>query len=262
MKSLFKSPKVIIGMVHLKAMPGFPGYCGSLQEIMDFAVNDVTALEKGGVDGLIVENIFNRPREKTVGPETVAPMTLILREVVKAVKIPVGVKVLFNSFKEQIAMANVTGAHFVRISVWVDATVTTAGVIEGCAAEAIRYRKMIGAEKIKVLADVHIKHGAQLAYRPIEHSAADAVGSGMADGVVVTGQRTGQPTSLEDVAAVRSVVDGKLLLVGSGVTADTVHHFLEYADGAIVGTHFKVDGILANPVDEVRVKRLIEGIRS
>ena len=84
----------------------------------------------------------------------------------------------------------------------------------------------------------------------------------MADGVVVTGQRTGQPTSLEDVAAVRSVVDGKLLLVGSGVTADTVHHFLEYADGAIVGTHFKVDGILANPVDEVRVKRLIEGIRS
>jgi membrane complex biogenesis BtpA family protein len=261
MKSLFKNPKVIIGMVHLKAMPGFPGYCGSLQEIVDLAVNDATALEKGGVDGLIIENIFNRPREKTVGPETVAPMTLILKEVVDAVKIPVGVKVLFNSFKEQIAMANVTGANFVRISVWVDTTVTVAGVIEGCAAEAIRYRKMIGAEQIKVLADVHIKHGAQLAYRPIEHAAADAVGSGLADGVVVTGQRTGQPTNIEDVAAVRSVVDGKLLLVGSGVTVDTVRRFLEDADGAIVGTYFKVDGILTNPVDEGRVRRLVERVR-
>jgi membrane complex biogenesis BtpA family protein len=189
-------------------------------------------------------------------------MTLILKEVVDAVKIPVGVKVLFNSFKEQIAMANVTAANFVRVSVWVDTTVTVAGVIEGCAAEAIRYRKMIGAERIKILADVHIKHGAQLAYRPIEHSAADAIGSGMADGVVVTGQRTGQPTSIEDVAAVRKVADDRLLLVGSGVTLDTVHRFLEYADGAIVGTYFKVDGILTNPVDEDRVRRLVERVRT
>jgi hypothetical protein len=261
MKSLFKNPKVIIGMVHLKAMPGFPGYCGNLQEIIDLAVKDAILLEKGGVDGLIVENIFNRPREKTVGPETVAPMTLILKEVVNAVKIPVGVKVLFNSFKEQIAMAHVTGADFVRVSVWADATVTVAGVIEGCAAEAIRYRKMIDAEKIKILADVHIKHGAQLAFRPIEHTATDTLVSGMADGVVVTGQRTGQPTNIEDVAAVRSVAGGKLLLVGSGITVNTIQSFLEYADGAIVGTYFKVDGVLANPVDQDRVKGLVACVR-
>ena len=261
MKSLFKNPKMIIGMVHLKAMPGFPGYCGSLQEIIDFAVNDATTLEKCGVDGLIVENIFNRPRQKTVGPETVAPMTLILNEVVDSVKIPVGLKVLFNSFKEEIAMANVTGADFVRISVWVDTTVTVAGIIEGCAVEAIRYRKMIDAEQIKILADVHIKHGAQLAYRPIEHTAADAVGSGMADGLVVSGQRTGQPTDIEDVVAVRGVVQDKLLLVGSGVTVETVGSFLKYADGVIVGTYFKVDGVLANPVDEDRVRVLVERVR-
>jgi len=261
MRSLFDNPKVVIGMVHVKAMPGFPGHCGSLQEVMDFAVNDALALEKGGVDGIIVENIFNRPRQKTVGPETVAPMTLILYEVVRAVKVPVGLKVLFSSFKEQIAMANVTGAKFARISVWVDATVTVAGIIEGCAAEALRYRKMIDAEHVKILADVHIKHGAQLAYRPIEHTAADAVGSAMADGVVVSGQRTGEATNVEDVAAVKSVVKDKLLLVGSGTTLENVDSLLEHADGVIVGTFLKVDGFLANPVDEERVRGLVERAR-
>jgi membrane complex biogenesis BtpA family protein len=188
-------------------------------------------------------------------------MTLILKEVVDAVSIPVGLKVLFNSFKEQIAMVNATGADFARISVWADATVTVAGIIEGCAAEALRYRKMIDAEQVKILADVHIKHGAQLAYRPIEHTAADVVGSGMADGVVVSGQRTSQPTNIDDVAAVRSAVKDKLLLVGSGITAETVNEFLKHADGAIVGTHFKSDGILENPVDGDRVRRLMERIR-
>ena len=261
MRSLFEQPKVIIGMVHLKPMPGFPGYCGSMGEIIAGALRDARTLESGGVDGLIVENIFNRPRQKVVGPETIAPMTLILKEVVEAVNIPVGIKVLFNDVKAELAIVNCTGAHFVRVSVYTDAMVTMAGVIEGCAYEAVTYRRLIGAEHVKILADVRIKHAAPLAYRPIEHSAFDAANSGMADGLVVTGQRTGLAASLDDVIAVKRTVPDKLLLVGSGTTFDNVAEILEHADGAIVGTHFKAHGIIENPVDEDRVRRFVERVR-
>lgn len=261
MWSLFKQPKVVIGMVHLKPMPGFPGSSGDMKGIIGPALDDALALERGGVDGLIVENIFNRPRQKVVGPETVAPMTLVLKEIVEAVNIPVGIKVLFNDVKAELAIVNCTGAHFVRVSVYTDAMVTMAGVIEGCAYEAVTYRKVIGAEHVKILADVHIKHAAPLAYRPVEHAAFDAANSGMADGLVVTGQRTGLATSLDDVIAVKRTVPDKLLLVGSGTTMDNVTEILQHADGAIVGTHFKVDGIIENPVDKDRVRRFIERVR-
>jgi len=261
MRSLFEQDKVIIGMVHSKAMPGFPNSSNDLDAIIGLAVDDALALERGGVDGLIVENIFNRPRQKTVGPETVAPMTLILKEVVEAVNIPVGIKVLFNDVKAELAIVNCTGAHFVRVSVYCDAVVAMAGVIEGCAYEAVTFRKLIGADHVRILADVQVKHAAPLAIRPIEHSAFDAATSGMADGLVVTGQRTGLAASLDDIAAVKRTVPNKLLLVGSGTTVDNVTGILEHADGVIVGTHFKVDGIIENPVDENRVGRFMEKVR-
>lgn len=261
MRSLFNEPKVIVGMVHAKPMPGFPGSSGDMKTIIEYALEDARTLERAGVDGLIVENIFNRPRQKTVGPETVAPMTLLMKAVVDAVDIPVGIKVLFNDVRAELAIVNCTGAHFVRVSVYTDAVVAMAGIIEGCAYDAVTYRKQIGAEHVKILADVRIKHAAPVAYRPIEHAAFDAANSGMADGLVVTGQRTGLATDVEDVIAVKGTVPNKLLLVGSGTTTDNVTKILEHADGAIVGTHFKVDGIIENRVDEDRVRHFMEVVR-
>lgn len=262
MRSLFDSPKVVVGMVHLKPMPGFPNYGGSLDEIIEYAVEDARRLENGGVDGLIVENIFNRPRQKTVGPETVAPMTLIFKEVVKEVKIPVGIKVLFNDAKAELAIVNSCGGNFVRLSVYSDPMATMAGVIEGCAYDAVTYRKLIDGQHIKILADVHVKHAAPLANRPLADSAFDAANSGMADGLVVTGRRTGLSTNIEDIKAVKLTVPDKLILVGSGTTYENVEEIMKYADGAIIGTYFKEDGLIQNPVDQDRVEMLVEKVRS
>jgi uncharacterized protein len=261
MRSLFKSKKVIIGMVHLKPMPGFPNYGGSMQEIIDFAIKDAKTLESGGVDGLIVENIFNRPRQKTVGPETVAPMSIIFKEVVNSVNLPVGIKVLFNDAKAELAIVNCCGGHFVRLSVYSDPMATMAGIIEGCAYEAVTFRKLIDGEKIKILADVHVKHAAPLANRPISDSAFDAANSGMADGLVVTGKRTGLATDIDDISAVKEVVPDKLLLVGSGTTVENVKDIMKYADGSIIGTYFKKGGDINNPVDLNRVQKMVEIVR-
>jgi membrane complex biogenesis BtpA family protein len=264
MKTLFKNSKVLIGMVHLKPMPGFPNSADNMDVLIDSALSDARALVRGGVDGLIVENIFNRPRQKTVGPETVAPMTLAVKAVVDNVDVPVGIKVLFNDYMAALAIAKCTGAKFVRISVYTDASVTMAGIIEGCAYNAVTYRRQIGAEHVKILADVFIKHAAPLApvsIRPIEHVAYDTVNAGMAQGVVVTGPRTGLEINLDDLHAVTGTVGDRLLLVGSGASVDNIDRILQYADGAIVGTYFKKNGIIENPVDEERVRSLVKRVR-
>ena len=110
MRRLFTNEKVIIEMVHPPAMPGFPGYGGDMNSLVAQAVTDARTLARGGADGIIVENLFNRPRQRHGGPDTVAPMTLAMKAVVDAVDLPIGIKVLFNDAKAELAIAHCTGA--------------------------------------------------------------------------------------------------------------------------------------------------------
>ena len=55
----------------------------------------------------------------------------------------------------------------------------------------------------------------------------------------------------------RSAVADVPLLVGSGVTAETVAELLSVADGVIVGTSVKRNGDVRLPVERARVEKLV-----
>jgi len=260
---IFEATKPIIGMVHLPPLPGSPSYKNQrIDQISEGAVQEAKALEGGGVDGLIVENLGDAPYLKTnVGLETVSAMTLITSNVIEAVKIPVGVNILRNDVKAALAVAYVTGGRFIRANVFTDTVLTDQGIIEPSAPELLRYRRFLGAERVKVFADVHVKHGVLLSLKPIEQSAVDAAYRGLADALIVTGARTGVEPDLEDLKRVKGAVPDTPVLVGSGASKENIVKLLEYADGAIVGTYFKKDGITANRVDKGRVKSFMETVR-
>ena len=48
------------------------------------------------------------------------------------------------------------------------------------------------------------------------------------------------------------------IFANTGVNLENVFEILKLADGCIVGTHFKKDGITWNSVDEERVKRFMD----
>jgi membrane complex biogenesis BtpA family protein len=126
--------------------------------------------------------------------------------------------------------------------------------------DTLRYRRLLGLD-IKILADVQAKHGMPLVPIPIEQEARDSVSRALADGLVVSGAVTGEPTPLTDLKRVRGAVPDVPLLVGSGATPETAAELLSVADGLIVGTAVKRDGVLANPVDPRRVRRLVDAAR-
>jgi predicted TIM-barrel enzyme len=115
---------------------------------------------------------------------------------------------------------------------------------------------------ISVWADVDVKHAAPLASRPIGDVAEDAVVRGLAGAVVVSGAGTGQPTNPAHLRAVRAALPGTPLYVGSGATTMTLPSLLEIADGAIIATAAKVDGVVGNPIDPVRVRGLVAAARN
>jgi uncharacterized protein len=253
--------KAVIGMVHLGALPGSPRWAGSMEAITHDALADARALAEGGVDALIVENYGDVPfTAGRVDAATVSAMAVVITEIGRAVALPLGVNVLKTDALSALAVAAATGAHFVRVNVHVGAVVTDQGLLQSGAHDSLRYRRLLGLD-IKILADVQAKHGMPLAPIPIEQEARDCVSRGLADALVVSGVATGEPTALGDLKAVRSAAPDVPLLVGSGVTPETTAELLSIADGLIVGTAVKRDGILANPVDARRVRRVVEAAR-
>jgi membrane complex biogenesis BtpA family protein len=248
-------PTGIIGMVHLKALPGSPGFSGNIDDIENAAIADANTLLAGGVDAILIENFGDVPFQKNVDAVTVSSMTRIIREIVKLSDVPVGVNVLRNDAHSALAIATITGASFIRINVHIGAMLTDQGLIEGQAAETLRMRENLGSD-VAILADVGVKHATPFDENwTLEQEAKDAWFRGLADGLIISGGGTGSPTKSADIERIHQAVPDAPLIVGSGVRKE---NFSEYtlATACIVGTTFKRDGIVGNEVELKRVREL------
>ncbi|QCJ48163.1 BtpA/SgcQ family protein [Haloprofundus sp. MHR1] len=256
----------IIGMVHLPALPGAPEFAGDRDALRERALSDATALESGGVDAVMVENFGDVPFYPDGVPKhTVASMTALVGAVSEAVSVPVGVNVLRNDAEAALSVAAATGASFVRVNVHTGARVTDQGVVTGRAHETVRLRERLDAD-VAVLADVDVKHSAPVTPRETDEVVAETLERGLADGVVVSGVGTGEAVDregLRDVVARRDELGlDAPVVVGSGTTVESVADLLAVADGAIVGTALKSGEETTNPVDESRVRELVEAGQS
>jgi membrane complex biogenesis BtpA family protein len=261
MKSILSGPgKLLIGVIHLRPLPGSPRWRGRLDEVIKLAVADALAYERGGAHAVFIENFGDVPFARTnVGPETIAAMAAAGCAVRTAVKLPIGFNVLRNDTCAALALCTACGGTFIRVNVHCGTMLTDQGLIEGDAYHTVRYREAIcpGAQ---ILADVHVKHAVPLGDSPIEEAARDTVERGLADALIVSGVGTGQAADMEDVQRVRHACPKTKLLLGSGVTVDNARDYLRLADGVIVGTSLKQNGKLANPVDPKRVAALVRAL--
>lgn len=254
---LFARRWPVIGMLHAPPLPDSPRFGGEVRAIHDRVLEDADALVAGGADGLLLENFGDSPfYPHSVPPFTIAHLTALAVEVRRRHQVPLGINVLRNDGLAALAVAHAAGADFIRVNVLTGARLTDQGIIAGIAHELLRARARLSGPTIRILADVAVKHSAPLAPRPLADEIADTFERGGADGIIVSGARTGGPVEPDEVLAARAAAGNRLVLVGSGVTPDNLP-LLSAADGFIVGTYCKRAGDAANPVDPDRVRALV-----
>jgi membrane complex biogenesis BtpA family protein len=257
-------PNALIGMVHLRALPGSPGAHLSLDEIVRTAATEARALAEAGFDALIVENMHDRPYvHGRHGPETTAAMTraaLAVRDA--APKLPLGVQVLSGGNEEALAIALAAGGSFIRCENFVFSHVADEGLLaEAEAGPLLRYRRKIGAEHVAIYADLKKKHASHAITADISIAeAAEAAAFFGADGVIVTGSATGKPVAVRDLESVAGATDLPVL-VGSGVTPESAATLLKHADALIVGSSVKQGGLWSSPLDPSRCRTVVEAVR-
>jgi membrane complex biogenesis BtpA family protein len=259
--SSFTSSPSVVGMVHLKALPGSPGWKGSMQEVIDAALFDADALAKGGVDGMIVENFWDSPFPRGASEAiTISALTVCLHEIRKAAGIPVGVNALRNDGVGAMSIAAATGARFIRVNVLSYAMVTDQGIIQGCASEVARVRQRLCPD-VEVFGDIMVKHAFPIGMMDIVSVAKDTLARGGADVLVISGTETGAAIDVEDLRRVRAALPGIPLASGSGVTLENLPEMVRWLDIIVSGTHFKRNGRVELPVDRERVAAFVDTVR-
>lgn len=264
-EDVFGTTTPLVGMVHLPALPGSPGYGGDRRAIRERARTDARTLESAGFDAVLVENYGDAPYyPENVPRHVVAELTAAVETVREAVSCPVGVNVLRNDATAALSVAAATGGAFVRVNVHTGVRATDQGLLSGQAHETLRLRERIDAD-VAVFTDVAVKHSAAVAERDIGALAEETIDRGRADGLVVSGPATGTPADESLLDAVRVARDAAgrdvSVFVGSGVTHDNAADLLNRADGAIVGTAVKEGAKTANTVDPERARQLVERVR-
>lgn len=248
-------------MVHVQALPGTPNNKHSIEEICEIAVQEAKTYEEAGLDAVIIENMHDVPYLKgAVGPEIIASMAVVAKAVREAVDLPLGIQILAGANKEALAVAKAANFQFIRAEGFVFGHVADEGYIDSCAGELLRYRKAIGAENVKIFTDIKKKHSSHALTADVDiDETAKAAEFFLSDGLIVTGSSTGKAVYLHELKSLKDKVQIPVL-IGSGITAENLEEYWNFASGFIVGSHFKENGFWKNSISKDRLEIFMEKV--
>lgn len=255
--SKIKQP--VIGMIHLRPLPGSAGYDGrGIGPVLERAMADGRLLDEAGLDAILLQNTGDIPAAGDGGPETVAHMAAIGTLLRRELKTPLGVNVLSNGAESALAIAQAIDATFIRIKVYVGAVVGTNGIVQGAAQRTLDFMRKIGAQNIDIAADIYDRTSQSLVDMRIEEAAHYADFHGKADALVITGVSVDD--SLDRIKRVKGAVKDIPLYAGGGTTKDNVERFFSVCDGIIVGNAVKTGPEFQGQVDRTRLMEYMEAV--
>lgn len=260
-QEMFGVEKPIIALLHLDALPGDPGFCGSMDTVLEHAKSDLIALQDGGVDGILFANEFSLPYQPVADISVISAMAYIIGRLKEFIRVPFGVNVVKNPIAT-IDLAAATGAKFGR-SCFSGAYMGEYGVYMSNSGEAIRHRKALGIEDMKLLFKVNPEADTYLVHRDVQVVAKSIMFGDFADGLCVSGAAAGAEPDDAILAKVHDVAKPRKVPVfcNTGCNHQNVREKLNHCDAVCMGSAFKKDGVFNGRVDVERVKSFMEIVR-
>lgn len=263
MFSRFPGKKLVIGLLHIKAMPGNPYYeDGFIEQSVELAVKGALALKKGGAHGCLIQGT-----ERVYGvnddadPARVATMTLVTSKVREAVGADflVGAQLMWNCITPSLAVVKVAGADFTRCTALVGKVDSVYGTIEPDPLKVVTYRHNIKGDHITLISEIAGTHHHLYPYDPtmVQRLAIGSmrVGAGAVEIHGSTNEMVSQVTS--DIRKVTSLP----IILGGGTNLDNCRERLSHADGVFVGECFEGGSRGSGTIDEDIVKEYMARIK-
>lgn len=242
-------------MVHLPSLNKAFEASNTTGNIFEISIQDAITLEKAGFDAVLIENFHDTPFSKyRLDDEKFILMSAIVKEIGSKISISWGVNILRNACVQALIMATVNQGSFIRCNIYEGAYVTDQGIIESVAKDVQQKKREINS-KVKILADVHVKHATPLSDFSLEEAASNALSREGADAIIVSGKTTG---TLIEISRLKNFVKTTKIkpILGSGLTTNNLSEVFPYISGVIVGSSIKVTD-LSSPIDIGKAKTLV-----
>lgn len=261
-ENVFEIKKPIIAMCHLQAMPGDPNYNSEkgMDYVVEMARKDLLALQDGGVDAVMFSNEFSLPYLTKVPTGTTAAMARIIGELKRDIKVPFGVNVLWDPIAS-IDLAAAVDAKFIR-EIITGVYASDFGLWNTNVGETVRHKHHMSAKNVKLLFNIVPEAARYLGNRDICEIAKTTVFNNRPDALCVSGLTAGAETDTQILSLVKKTVPDTAVFCNTGCRLENIEQQLSVADGAVVGTTFKIDGKFENGVDQSRVKEFMDKVKS
>ena len=261
LERIFGTVKPVIAMLHFPGLPGRPLHdtAAGPAKFLDSLGRDLGVLQEAGVDGVLFCNEADYPYQLKVGPEIPAAMAAAIGALRSEVQVPFGVNILWDAVAS-LALARATGASFIR-EVLTGVYESDLGMIEPQIGEIAGYRTMIGAADVALFDNILPEFASAIGSRGVADRAKGAEFLGM-DAILISGPAAGVSFDMDVLRMAKDAVPNTPVIANTGVRADRMAEIFAVADGAIVGTSLKVDGITWNAVDRDRAMRLMDAART
>jgi membrane complex biogenesis BtpA family protein len=258
---IFGIPRPVIAMLHLPGLPGRPRHdrAETVDGAVDVVGRDLAALQAAGVDGVLFCNEADIPYQLRVSHEISAGMASVIGQLRRDVRVPFGVNLLWDPIAS-LAVARATGAPFIR-EVLTGVYESDLGMLEPHIGEIAGYRTAIGADDVALFDNIAPEFASAIGDRGVAGRARGAAFLGV-DAILISGPAAGMPFAMDDLRAAKEAAPDVPVIANTGVRAERIAEIFSVADGVIVGTSVKVDGVTWNPVDPVRADRLMEAARA
>ena len=260
-KEMFRTKKPIIGLLHLEALPGDPFYKGSMKEVIECARKDLDALQKGGVDGILITNEMSLPYQKHISTVTVASMARVIGALEAELSLPFGAEAIYDP-EATIELCAAVDADFSRC-VFTGAYVGDLGIIDHDVSRSLRLRRYLERQDLRLFFFVNSEGEVLLNDRGTEEIVKTMMFNCRPDALVAAGSMAGvspDGTLLETTA---KAAGGRLpVFCGTGCREDTIENIFKTADGAFVGTTFKKNTALGERIELERVRSFMGAARA
>jgi len=261
-RETFGTEKPIIAMCHIRALPGDPSYDaeGGMERVVELAHQDMMNLQEGGVDAIMFSNEFSLPYLLKVEPLTMACVARVIGEIKRDLHIPFGVNMLWDPIAS-IDVVTAVGGTFIR-EIMSGVYASDFGLWNTNSGEVARHKARAGNKDLKLMYNIVPEAARYLADRSVEEIARTTVFNACPDVLCVSGMTAGSETDTQILTRVKNAVPDTAVFCNTGCRADNIERQLSVADGAVVGTTFKVDGKFANLVDRARVKTFMDVVKA
>jgi predicted TIM-barrel enzyme len=214
----------------------FPPFRGgerlSMSWYEDYLLQNAEVFAAGGIMAIKIQDETRETGAATA--QTIARMSALGRVFRQAFPdIALGIIVQAHDAIAPLAIADAVDADFVRLKVFVGASLNAEGLRQALSVEATDYRSLLGRPDIQILADVHDRTSHPLAPVGNETAALWAQSMG-ADAIVVTGATFAD--SLQRIGLARAAGVKRPMIIGGSIDALNIAEALSHADHVVVSS--------------------------